>query len=323
MPTALVTGGGGYVAGSLVPELVERGYRVRRMARDAARLPATPYGPDRVEDFVGDLTNVADLERAVEGVDAIFHLGSQTSVYVAEQDPEADLAVSVLPTLHLIQACRARGGCPTLLLASTVTVYGLTTRLPVDESFAAAPETVYDFHKLLAERYLVHYAKLGVVRGASLRLANVYGPGPPSSKPDRGVLNTMVKRALNGESLKIYGRGDFLRDYVYVGDVARAFALAAEKPDSVNTRHFMIATGQGTTVAQAVETVARLVERRTGRAVPIDHVPMPEGLSPIEKRNFVADPRAMDEAVGFRATTSLEEGVERTIDHFANSRVSP
>jgi nucleoside-diphosphate-sugar epimerase len=311
-----VTGGGGYVAGSLVPELLHAGYRVRRMARDASRLPALATSPELVEDFIGDLTRPDDLERAVAGVDAIFHLGSQTSVYVADQDPEADLSVSVLPTLRLLQACERRGGCPAFVFAGTVTVYGLVTRLPVDESFPPAPETVYDFHKLLAERYLVHYSKRGAVRGTSLRLANVYGPGPPSSRPDRGVLNTMVKRALAGQGLKIYGRGDFLRDYVYVGDVARAFVLAAEKPDAVNARPFIIATGRGTTVADAVHTVARLVTAKTGIAVPIENVPMPDGLSPIETRNFIGDPRALAEAVGFSATTTLEQGVEKTIDHF-------
>lgn len=316
MRTALVTGGGGYVAGSLVPQLLRAGYRVRRMARAAARLSPVESAPGLVEDFIGELTSQSDLERAIDGVDTIFHLGAQTSVYVANQDPEADLAASVLPALHILRACERRKDRPTFIFAGTVTVFGLVKQLPVDESFPPAPETVYDFHKLLVERYLVHYAKTGAVRGASLRLANVFGPGPPSSRPDRGVLNTMVKRALAGDGLKIYGQGDFIRDYVYVDDVARAFVLAAQNPDAVNARSFVIGSGRGTTVAEAVRTVARLVEARSGKKVPIENVPLPAGLSPIETRNFVANPRAMQDAVGFSATTTLEQGIENTINHF-------
>jgi nucleoside-diphosphate-sugar epimerase len=318
---ALVTGGAGYVAASLLPELTRRGVRVRRLFRGEKAPASADTG--LVEDFSGDVTAREDIERALEGIDTVFHLASQTSVYVAESDPIADVTANVLPMLHLLEACRRRGDVPTVLFSGTVTVVGVPERLPVDESFPDEPRTVYDFHKLLAERYLEHYVEGGSVRGACLRLANVYGPGPRSSKPDRGVLNAMVKKALAGESLKIYGEGEFVRDYVYVEDVARAFAFAAERPDAVSGRHFLIGTGTGTTVADAVELVARLVERRTGRVVPVEHVPPPPGLSAIERRNFVAVPDAFEQATGFRPAVSLEEGIEATITHFMTEAAAP
>jgi UDP-glucose 4-epimerase len=157
---------------------------------------------------------------------------------------------------------------------------------------------------------------MGAVKGAALRLANVYGPGPASSSADRGILNQMVRKALKGETLRIYGKGDFLRDYVYVEDVARAFALAADHVDAVNGKHFVISTGTGHTLAQAVRLVAERVAARTGRQALVEHVAPPASLSPIDTRNFVGDPSAFARATGWRPSVSLQEGIDRTIDFF-------
>ena len=125
----------------------------------------------------------------------------------------------------------------------------------------------------------------------------------------------MVRRALAGERLNVYGTGDWLRDYVYVDDVARAFVLAARHPDAVNGRSFIVASGQGVTVADAVRLVAELVGERTGRRVEIAHVPPPAGLSALETRQFVGRSDAFRDATGWSPTVSLREGIKRTIDH--------
>jgi nucleoside-diphosphate-sugar epimerase len=223
--------------------------------------------------------------------------------------------MNVLPLLYVLEHARARGHKPLVLFASTVTAYGLPERLPVDESFPDDPRSVYDLDKIAAERFLAHYARTGVVRGATLRLANVYGPGPRSSKPDRGVLNAMVRRALAGERLNVYGTGEWLRDYVYVDDVARAFVHAARRPDAVNGRSFIIASGQGVTVAEAVRLVAELVGAHTGRRVEVEHVPPPSHLSPVETRQFVGRTDAFHAATGWSPSVSLREGIKKTIEH--------
>lgn len=312
----LVTGGAGFVATSLVRELAAEQVAVRRLFRAPHGSPATPPGAGTVSDMHGDVTVRADVERALEGVDVVHHLAAQTSIYDAEADPVADVSVNVLPLLYVLEHARARGHQPLVLFASTVTVYGLPARLPVDESFAEDPRSVYDLDKLAAERFLAHYARSGVVRGAALRLANVYGPGPRSSKPDRGVLNGMVRRALAGERLTIYGTGEWLRDYVYVGDVARAFVHAARSADAVNGRSFIVASGRSVTVADAVRLVAELVGEHTGRRVEVDHVPPPPRLPPVETRQFAGRIDAFRDATGWSPAVSLREGIKRTIEHY-------
>lgn len=319
---ALVTGGTGYLAASLVRDLAAAGVDVRRMFRGEKARPDVPPTAS-IEDFHGDVTIRADVERAVRDVDMVFHLASQTSVYVAEADPVADLNSNVLPILHILEACRALGSRPVIIQAGTVTQAGIPKSLPVDESMADEPCTIYDMHKLFAERYLKHFSESGHIVGATLRLANVYGPGPPSSGADRGVLNAMIKKALAGETLKVYGSGEYLRDYIFVEDAAHAFTLAGQNPDAVNGRHFVLGTGEGNTIADAVGLVAALVGERTGRTIPVEHVPPPPSLSPIETRNFVANAAAFRSATGWEPNISLREGLSRTIDHFLALKARP
>jgi nucleoside-diphosphate-sugar epimerase len=220
--------------------------------------------------------------------------------------------------MTLTEICLGRNPPPLLLFAGTATQTGLTTEVPVDPARSDAPVTVYDLHKWMAEQYLEFWARVGGLFGTTLRLCNVYGPGPPSGSSDRGVLNQMVRRAMKGEALTVYGDGHQIRDYVYVDDVARAFAAAAEAPSAVTGRHFVIGTGRGHAIRDMVSKVATIVGRRIGKEIAVTSVAPPLTLASIESRSFVADPEPLAEATGFRALVTLDEGIERTLDHFTS-----
>lgn len=316
-PSALITGGAGYLASALAPRLQSQTGLIRLMHRSHGLQGALPGSvPGRCEDFQGDARNRADVEKAMSGVDRVFHLAAQTSLYVANADPAADYAANVVPLLNILEVSRSRKIPAMVICAGTATQMGMPDRLPVDESHADRPMSIYDSHKLLAEQYLEHYARNGWVRGAVLRLANVYGPGVRSGSGDRGILNAMIRKALRGETLKIFGTGEFLRDYVYVDDVADAFALAAEGMDSINGRHFVIGSGQGHTLSQAIQLVADRVGERLGRKVMVEHVDPPKGQSVVESRNFIADPSAFRKNTGWKPQVELKAGIDRTIEHF-------
>ena len=171
----------------------------------------------------------------------------------------------------------------------------------------------------MAENYLIYYAQQEIVRGAALRLANVYGPGPESSSADRGVLNMMIRRALADEPLNIYGTGEYLRDYIFVEDVVQAFIQAAVHIDRVSGKYFVIGSGEGKTLKEAVHLVAERAALKTGKKVQIKHIEPPSPLHPIEFRNFIADPQRFCQATGFKIKYSLIEGIDRTIRSFDNS----
>jgi nucleoside-diphosphate-sugar epimerase len=309
----LVTGGAGYLGHAITLDLLEAGARVRRLFRATGRRPWLQ--DPNVEDVEGDVTVKSDLERACASVDVVFHLAGQTSVYKADKDPAADFFANVRPLVDIAEICRAQSPAPRVVFAGTSTVTGVTLSVPVDPERRDAPVSIYDLHKLMAEQYLEFCARVHGLTGTTLRLCNVYGPGPPSGNSDRGILNQMIRRALNGEALTVYGEGQQIRDYGYVADVARAFTAAAEAGAATTGKHFVIGTGRGHTVRDAVSRVASIVGRRLGTEVAVTTVPPPAGLSAIEDRSFVADPEPFERATGFRPLVTLDEGIERTLDH--------
>lgn len=318
----LITGGAGYLATSLVHLLKDSNCCIIRLDRPGASFPPVS-GLARTENIFADIRDPESWDRILEAVDIVFHFAAQTSVYVANEDPKADLSINVLPMLNLLETCRRKNFRPMVLFSGTATEAGLPVILPVDETHPDNPITIYDLHKWMAENYLKHYVREGHVRGAILRLANVYGPGPRSSSADRGVLNMMVRRALSGETLTIYGDGNFIRDYIYVEDVASAFITAALHIDQVNGRHFLIGSGDGHTIADALHRVALSVERKTGRSAGIVNIAPPATLSPIERRNFVAATASFSAATDWRSRVSLQEGIDRMIDYYMSENPNP
>jgi len=311
----LVTGGAGYLATNLISLLSNADCHIIRLARPGALLvPMNSVA--QIEDVTGDVRKRSTWEQVLVGTDIVFHFAAQTSAYVANKNPPADLDNNFMPMLHLLETCRQHGRQPIVLFASTVTVTGIPTRLPVDETHPDHPITIYDLHKLMAEQYLKWYASQRIVRGSILRLSNVYGPGPKSSRSDRGILNQMIHKALVGELLTVYKPGDCLRDYVYVEDVVQAFLAAVHHIEAVNGQHFIIGSGQGHTIDQAINLVADRVALKTGRLVTVKYIDPPSPQSPIEDRNFVADSRRFSQATGWRARYLLAEGIDRTVKAF-------
>lgn len=309
----VVTGAGGYLAAAIVRALKDWSCRIIRVARPGTTLASVP-GVASIEDVCGDVGGREAWERVVPEADVVFHLAAQTSASAANADPALDLAANVAPMLHLLETCRHLGSASIVVFASTVTIAGIPHALPVDEAHPDRPTTVYDLHKLMAEQYLKYYATEGVVRGASLRLANVFGPGPRSSQPDRGVLNRMIRKALAGETLTVYGSGDRVRDYLYVDDAAEAFLEAGRHGAAVHGQHFVIGSERGCRIDEAVRLVAERVMLRSGRRVTVERIAPPSPQLSIEARDFVADCARFRSLTGWRARHALTDGIDRTIE---------
>jgi nucleoside-diphosphate-sugar epimerase len=252
----------------------------------------------------------------VDRADVVFHLAGNTSAYAAAADPAASLESTVLPVTHLIAAAASRPG-RRVVYASTATVYGMPRDLPVAEDTPTNPVTVYDLHKLCAEQHLALASRRGLLEGVSLRLSNVYGPSPGgSSADDRGVLNRAARLALQGEPLRLYGGGNYVRDYVYIDDVIAAF-LAAGLHAGIAGMAFNVASGVGTTIRAAFHAVADMTEEVTGRRNAIEDVPWPPGADPIECRDFTADIRALAAACAWRPAVALNDGLGRLVRELA------
>lgn len=311
--TIAVTGAAGFVGGALVRRLANLDCTIIRVSRrESPRLTGSLAAT--ITDVRGDVADRAVWDRLGDAA-VVFHCAAQTSAALAAEDPSQDFRSNVLPMQQLLAGCRERVHHPIVVFSGTVTQVGIATRLPVNEDAADQPVTIYDRHKLMAEDELKSAASAGVVRGVSLRLPNIYGPGAPVRSGDRDVLNRMIRAAMRGDTLTVYGAGDFLRDYLFIDDAVNAFLMAAVSLDQLNGRHVVVATGQGHSIRDAFAAIAARVEARCGRRVTVTSEPG-HALTAIEQRHFVGDASRFTAATGWRPACSLAEGIDRTIEAY-------
>lgn len=311
----LVTGGRGYIGTNLIKLLEQTNCQIVRLDKNPLRIKHKSIKA-QIIDMTADISQSDVWEQALKDVDIIFHFAAQTSVHVANENPIEDHKINLMPMLLLLETCRQKRWHPIILFAGTVTETGIPTRLPVDESHPDNPITIYDLHKFMAENYLKYYADQGIVSGAILRLANVYGPGPKSSSADRGILNIMIQKALQGEDLTLYGKGNYLRDYIFIEDLVRAFLIAGTNIERLNSQHFVIGSGKGHKIKEAFTLVAERAKLKTCKQVDVASIKPPAPQSPIEARNFIADSKRFTNLTGWKPSSSLSEGIDRTIESY-------
>jgi UDP-glucose 4-epimerase len=300
----LITGGCGFVGANLVPMLLERGCELRILDNFSLA------DPDRVarsgvEVVKGDVRDAAAVARAAEGTEAVIHLAAFGNVADSIADPLENFDVNARGTLVALEAA-ARAGARRFVFASTGGALVGDAPAPVDESSLPRPISPYGASKLCGEGYCHAFRGSYGLETVALRFANVYGP---RSEHKRGVVTTFVKRALRAEPLVIYGDGSATRDFIYVDDLCAGIAAALASPAAEGVVH--LASERET----AIGDLARLVIDITGADVPVECVPRRRGEV---ERNFALARRAA-ELFGFRAAVSLEDGVARTVDWFADA----
>ena len=257
----VIFGGGGFIGSAIADRLLQDGHALRIFERPRVA-PYRAFGADEAVEWVsGDFGSTHDIASALDGVDAVLHLVSTTLPKSSNDDPVYDVQSNLGATLHLLDAMVVRGIGRIVFISSGGTVYGPPQYLPQDERHPTEPVVSYGITKLAIEKYLLMYQRLHGVRATSLRVANPYGERQ-RIETAQGAVGVFASRALRGQTLEVWGDGGVIRDYLYVSDVADAFALALpyDGPHSV----FNISSGAGTSLNELIG----LLEQALGRAVP-------------------------------------------------------
>jgi len=292
---AIVTGGAGFIGSHVVDALVAQGAEVAVVdslvhgAQDNVATGAELH----VRDIREPLDDVFDAVRP----EAVLHLAAQADVRVSVERPVEDADVNVLGTVRILESAR-KHGAQVVFSSTGGAIYGdCTTSAPEDSP--CEPLSPYGTAKLAAEEYLRAYNRLYGTRHIALRYGNVYGPRQ-DPHGEAGVVAIFLGALARGEQARIFGDGMQTRDYVYVGDVARATLAALGHEGGV----FNVGTGRETSVAELYELCARVA----GSDRAAEHAPARLG----ELQRSFLDPTLAADTLGFRAMVDLEDGLRST-----------
>jgi len=294
---AIVTGGAGFIGSHVVDALLARGDEVAVIDSlvHGTRENVAAAAELHVRDIREPLDDVFDEVRP----EAVYHLAAQADVRVSVERPVEDAEVNVLGTVRILECARAHGA--QVVFASTGgAIYGECEVAATEES-PREPLSPYGTAKLAAEEYLASFNRLYGTRHVALRYGNVYGPRQ-DPHGEAGVVAIFLGALVRGEQAKIFGDGLQTRDYVYVGDVARATTSTLGQDSGV----FNVGTGRETSVVELYELCARVA----GSDAPAEHAPARLGEL---QRSFLDPTRAAD-SLGFAAMVGLEDGLRATWD---------
>ena len=291
----LVTGAAGFIGRAVVAALRERGVPVTAVDRE----PPDASWDDGVHVVTGDL---ADQETCVAAFEtrpaAVVHLAALTSVLRSVDAPMQTFAQNVTITQVLLELSRG-SGVDRFVLASTNAVVGNVGTSVIDVDLPLRPLTPYGATKAACEMLLSAYSGSYGMATAALRFTNVYGPG--MSHKDSFVPR-MMRAALSGTGVKVYGDGRQRRDLVFIDDVVSGVLRAL---DVRYDGRAIIGSGRSVSVLEMIETVRAV----TGCPVPAEHIEAPAGEMPAVVVDITND-------LGYRPTVSLEDGLARTWLYF-------
>ena len=311
MRKALVTGGAGFIGSHVADLFLANGWEAT-VVDDLSSGKRENLPPDAKFHEIGIFS--PELVRLVseQRFEVIAHLAGQIDVRKSVADPIGDATTNILGTINLMEALRATDGKSRVVFTSTGGVlYGDFNTPPNLETYPKDPESPYAIAKLSTELYLAYYGRVHNMESAAVRFGNVYGPRQ-DPHGEAGVVAIFCGRILNNRPLTIFGDGLQTRDYVYVGDVARAVYLAATMPlpekERLDARAFNIGTGKGTSVIE----IAKLLQDTAGSNVPVEFAPHRPGE---QQESFVNADKAR-KVLGWEPELTLEEGLARTFSWF-------
>ncbi len=325
--TILVTGGAGFIGSNLTDRLAARGKRVRvldDLSRPGVQANLdwlTGRHGDAIEPVIGDVRDAAAVAAATRGIAGAFHFAAQVAVTTSMTDPATDLAINLQGTFNLLETLRAQSPQVPVIFASTNKVYGdlgdIGLRpspdgyVPISADLArwgVSERQPLDFHtpygcsKGAADQYVLDYARSFGMRTAVVRMSCIYGQRQMGTE-DQGWVAHFLIRALQGETITLFGDGEQVRDVGDVGDTCDLYLAALERIDSICGH--ALNWGGGPDNAVSLLTVIDEIAAITGRSPRIEFADWRPG----DQRWFVADTRLAARSLGLPKRKGWRQGL--------------
>lgn len=334
----LITGGAGFIGCNIADALAAQGHDV--LVYDALSRPGVEANlswlkdrhPGQITSIVADIRDEDELARAAREAKAVFHMAAQVAVTTSLVDPREDFDINLRGTMNLLDALRLKEDPTPVVFASTNKVYGdladLEFRLdgeryvPVVAEIAAhgiGETRPLDFHtpygcsKGAADQYVLDYARSFGVPAAVLRMSCIYGQRQMGTE-DQGWVAHFLIRALEGQSITLYGDGYQVRDILDVSNAVEAYLKAWENIGRISGRAFNL--GGGASNAVSLRQLLAFMSQQLGREIDVRYEDWRAG----DQRYFVADTRLVSKELGLSPAVPWKQGVARLADWLAEAR---
>lgn len=308
----LVTGGAGFIGSNLAQELIRQGARVTILDNLTTGFRENLEEIEGDFDFIeGDLNDDAALERAVDGVEIVFHQAALPSVPRSVENPAETHQACANGTFNLLLKSKDLG-VKRLIYAASSSAYGDQPVLPKVETMRPDPLSPYAAAKLMSEYYCRVFYKVYGLETFSLRYFNVFGPRQNPSSMYSGVISRFIDALMKDESPVIFGDGEQSRDFTYVANVVDANIKAAQTDKGIGE---VINTANGDRIS--LNELLEVLKDITGR--PGTTAEYREDRRGDVKHSQADNSRAC-EWLGYEKLVGLEEGLRKTIDWWKSSR---
>jgi UDP-glucose 4-epimerase len=298
MHKVLVTGGAGFIGSHTVDLLLEAGIAVRVLDNlSSGHRTNLPDSHSLLEFIEGDITCEPTVESAMNGVSHCLHLAAQVSVEASMQDPLHSAMQNIVGFVTVLNAAH-RAGLERLVYASSAAVYGDPSEIPLGETASKQQLSPYGLEKQVDEEYADLYQRIHGLSSLGMRFFNVYGPRQDPKSPYAGVIALFTDRITRGEKLIVFGDGLQTRDFIYVGDVARANVAALSKQ---TTGACNIGTGKQITLLDLINILSTI----TGNRCEVSHEPPREG----DIKHSLANVDKMNRSLEVVAQIPMEKGL--------------
>lgn len=305
----LITGGCGFIGTNLVETL--RRLQPNNLLKildnfsggPKTKTPQTSF-THNISVVEGDVRNIDACVEAAKDVDVIVHLAANVDVLRSVENPRHDFENNVVGTFNILEAAK-RHGVKKFIFASSAAPLGDATP-PIHEELACHPLSPYGSSKLAGEAYCSAYFRSFGVQTVTLRFGNVYGP---SSLHKNCVISKFIKQSLRGIPCEIYGDGGQTRDFIYVDDLVQAIVQASVGEHGGEI--FQIATSKEHTLNELVGILKKVLGEK-GILMDVRHSDSRNGEI---YRNY-SDTSKAKRVLHWEATTSLQEGLKKTIEFF-------
>ena len=301
MKQVLITGGAGFIGSHTADALLTQGFTVRVLDNFSngkhANLNALALADGRLTVIEGDVRDAAITDAAVKGVDAVLHLAAQVSVPRSVADPVESSTHNIAGFLNVLDSVR-RHKIPRMVYASSAAVYGVPEALPLLETNTAKPLSPYGLEKFINDQYAALYGELYGVSSVGMRYFNVYGPRQDPKSPYAGVISKFADGLEDGKPLRVFGDGSQTRDFIYVGDVARANVLALQG-DVVGVLN--VGTGTSVTLLELIEAMKEAFDK----PALVRHEPPATG----DIAHSATNPARLKQTLGWQPATTFVQGL--------------